>query len=81
MVLSPSNKTASKEYPAPCWGRGVGCMERGQVRANILLRPALRICSKLNTFQIVHTVFGSLVISNCDPDLASLPMARAGAGI
>jgi hypothetical protein len=49
-------------------------MERGQVRANIILRPALRICSKLNTFQIVHTVFGSPVISTAPQ---TLPAAQA----
>jgi len=50
----------------------------GEFRANIVLQCALRIWSKVNTFQIVHSYFrtGSYQFSaaghfNCDPGLAS----------
>jgi hypothetical protein len=77
MVLSPPNKTTSKEAPHHA-GDGVGVHGAGQVIANILLRPALRICSKLNTFQIVHTVFGSLVISTATQTLPADSATHSG---
>ena len=57
-VLSPSNKTASKQYPAPCLGYGGAWSGAvGQATGNILLQRPLRFWSKLNTFQIAHSYF------------------------
>jgi hypothetical protein len=76
-----------KRVPRTMLGTGgEGCMERGKLEPISFCDPPCESGSKLNTFQIVHTVFGSLVISTATQTLPAnestmVPIARAGAGI